>query len=374
MADYKSSAMAGLTRLNGNNYATWKIQCKMTLMKDGVWSIADGTETFPDDAQRREQEKFIIRRDQALASIVLSIDPSLLYLLGDPQDPFVVWQKLCDQFQKKTWSNKLSLKRKLYGLKLKNYESVQNHIKTMMEIFQELAVIGDAIDEEDKVVHLLASLPEQFDVLVTALQASSEVPSMETVTERLLHEERKVKERESDGNVTHHGKALAASEEHYYGKYNKQNGPPKCYSCGNIGHIKRFCPKLKKEKDASDKRRNYGGRKDKANVVDQQRRKYVEDSDSSDCGFVTVSHALFSTSIKTNNWIVDSGATSHMCNDENEFRELILFEKPKEVIVGDGNSVEAKGEGVIELMVNISASVVEKCKLVNVLLCPRPYI
>ena len=24
--------------LNGNNYATWKTQCKMALMKDGLWS------------------------------------------------------------------------------------------------------------------------------------------------------------------------------------------------------------------------------------------------------------------------------------------------------------------------------------------------
>ena len=87
-------------------------------------------------------------------------------MLGDPQDPAVVWKKLCDQFQKKTWANKLTLRRKLYSPKLKASEPVQNHIKTMMEIFQELSIIGDPIEEEDRVVHLLASLPESFDVLV----------------------------------------------------------------------------------------------------------------------------------------------------------------------------------------------------------------
>ncbi|VFQ89216.1 unnamed protein product [Cuscuta campestris] len=29
----------------------------------------------------------------------------------------------------------------------------------------------------------------------------------------------------------------------------KKNTPPKCYSCGEIGHIKPMCPKLKNEKD-----------------------------------------------------------------------------------------------------------------------------
>ena len=55
---------------------------------------------------------------------------------------------------------------------------MNEHIKSMSEIFQELAVISDAISEEDKVVHLLASLPDSYNVLVTALEAQSEnVPS-----------------------------------------------------------------------------------------------------------------------------------------------------------------------------------------------------
>ena len=49
-----------------------------------------------------DQEKFMTRRDKALAQIVLSIQPSLLYLLGDPEDPVVVWKKLENQYQKKT--------------------------------------------------------------------------------------------------------------------------------------------------------------------------------------------------------------------------------------------------------------------------------
>ena len=66
---------------------------------------------------------------------------------------------LSDKFQKKTWANKLVLRRRLYSLKLKEGDSVQKHIREMTEIFEELAVIGDPV-EEDRVVHLLASLPE----------------------------------------------------------------------------------------------------------------------------------------------------------------------------------------------------------------------
>ena len=64
----------------------------------------------------------------------------------------------------------------------------------MTEIFEGLSVIGDPVSGEDRVVHLLASLPDLYNMLVTALEANSDVPEMDVVTERLLHEERKMKE------------------------------------------------------------------------------------------------------------------------------------------------------------------------------------
>ena len=114
------SRTVAVVPLNGSNYATWKIQCKMALMKEGLWKIVDGTDVIPnvDDAG------YVERRDRALAIVVLSIDPTLLYLIGEPTDPKEVWTKLGDQFQKKTWANKLELRRKLHSLRLKEGDAV----------------------------------------------------------------------------------------------------------------------------------------------------------------------------------------------------------------------------------------------------------
>ena len=146
-----------------------------------------------------KMKMLLLRRDRALATIVLFVDPKLLYLLGpDPENPAVVRKKLADQFQKKKkWANKLALQRKLYNLKLKDEQSTQKHVKMLTEIFDELSIIGDPLDEENQVVHLLASLPESYDMLVTALEASPEVPKLEIVTERLLCEETKQRDKES---------------------------------------------------------------------------------------------------------------------------------------------------------------------------------
>ena len=58
---------------------------------------------------QKKDPKFITRRDRAQAVIILSIDPSILYLIGDPTEPTVVWNQLSAIFQKKTSANKLAL-------------------------------------------------------------------------------------------------------------------------------------------------------------------------------------------------------------------------------------------------------------------------
>ena len=92
----------------------------------------------------------------------------------------------------------------------------------MLETFNELSIVGDAITDEDR-VYLLASLPESFNTLVIALESNPAVPKMEIVIERLMHEERKHKDHgvlnESESNG-----ALAA-------KHRTVSKGPKCYGC-----------------------------------------------------------------------------------------------------------------------------------------------
>ena len=91
MGDIKSS----VALLNERNYATWKVQCRMALMKDGLWGVITGLDEVPEAGEALR--KYIIKRDRALSIIVLAVEPSLLYLLGDPQDPAVVWKMLEDR-------------------------------------------------------------------------------------------------------------------------------------------------------------------------------------------------------------------------------------------------------------------------------------
>lgn len=83
MADIKSV----LVLLDGSNYATWKIQSEMALIKEDVLSVVEGTEPVPDQADTTQYKKYTLKNNRALVITVLSVDPKLLHLLGEPEDP-----------------------------------------------------------------------------------------------------------------------------------------------------------------------------------------------------------------------------------------------------------------------------------------------
>ena len=74
--------------LNGTNYPTWNIKCKMALMKEGLQNIVKSSEHAPGAEDGDQYAKFMARRDRALATIVFSVDPALLYSIGNPEDPW----------------------------------------------------------------------------------------------------------------------------------------------------------------------------------------------------------------------------------------------------------------------------------------------
>ena len=67
--------------LKGTNYSTWKVQCRMALMKEGLWNILTKKEVAPRDETSQEYTTFMNRYNLVLATIILTVDPTLLYLL-----------------------------------------------------------------------------------------------------------------------------------------------------------------------------------------------------------------------------------------------------------------------------------------------------
>ena len=250
------------------------------------------------------------------------------------------------------------MRRKLHSLKLKDGESAQEHIKAMVELFDALSVAGETIKDEDRVVYLLASLPDSYNVLVTALEANEDVPKLEVVIERILHQERKFQEKSEASSTRESAMTSRGSS----------RGKPKvkCYHCGRRGHIKKYCRDLKTEKEGRKNERPTESQKAAASVA-------REDSDSEDSVLISIDdQALYTTSSREQStWIVDSGATTHMCHDRQSFTNLYQLENPIDVVLGDGRALTAVGRGEVVLDVVLPNGESKLCTLCDVLYVPK---
>ena len=100
MAESAVRSTVSVVSLKGSNYATWNVQAKMSLMKEGLWRIVDGTKPVP-MTPATAVAAYGNSKEKALAILVLLVEPSVFHLIGDTEDPNTVWKnsfaKRCGQ-------------------------------------------------------------------------------------------------------------------------------------------------------------------------------------------------------------------------------------------------------------------------------------
>lgn len=109
----------------------------------------------------------------------------MYHVIGD-ESPSGVWSKLESTYMSKSLTNKLFLKKKLFGLKMIEGSELIQHIHTFNQIISDLLRIEVKFEEEDQALMLLCSLPGSLENFVTTLLWEKETLKLEAVTSALL--------------------------------------------------------------------------------------------------------------------------------------------------------------------------------------------
>ena len=115
--------------------------------------------------------------------------------------------------------------------------TISDHLSILNGIVSELEAIRVKIDDEDKALRLIWSLPSSYEHMKPILVYGKETVIFSEVTSNLLSEERRLS---SGGNNSSEGSALTVENE------KKKNSNKKniiCWMCGQSRHVKRNYPK-----------------------------------------------------------------------------------------------------------------------------------
>jgi hypothetical protein len=81
------------------------------------------------------------------------------------------WDKLGKLYYSKSLVNKLFLRKKLYNLRMRDGDSMEEHLNTFNTMVSQLVSIEIKISDEDKCISLLCSLPDSWVLLDKSVNA-----------------------------------------------------------------------------------------------------------------------------------------------------------------------------------------------------------
>ncbi|KAL2230598.1 UNVERIFIED_CONTAM: Retrovirus-related Pol polyprotein from transposon TNT 1-94 [Sesamum indicum] len=284
-------------------------------------------EPLAEKSEKTSDEEWKVLDQKAMSAIILSLSRNVAYHVKGGKSTKEVLQTHANMYEKPSAMNKVMLMKKLFRLQMEERKSVADHLNDFNQLTTQLASVDIVFDDEVKVLILLSSLPDSWDVVVTSVSTSSGKENMkfDNIRDMMLNEE--ICRRQTGGSSGSELHTESRGRPDTRGKYrgrsksrekNKGNKEMVCWNCEKPGHMKSECRAPKKEKEGRT-----------ANAATEE----ITDA------------LLLSVSSSSDDWVVDSGASFYSCSNKDimepytsgDFFLVYLVDNKPLKIIGKGD-------------------------------------
>lgn len=314
-----------------SNWIVWKNQTRVVLKAMEVFKITDGTTKLPE--LPTQAEAWHKKDTQAQAFLVTRMSPKILILISNCQTANDIWSKLHTVFEQKSDGASHLLHQKFFEIKFQEGEDVATFISRVESLTTAIKEIGEEVSEKMVVTKIITCLPECYRHFPSAWESVAEDQrTLNNLTARLLTEEQRCSA--INGQETERGAFVA------------KTASRKCFKCGKPGHYKKDCRSQPRRPSKTCNFCNKPGHEEERCWSKHGTRAAPKEN-----AFMMFPVSLISELGKPNNhWILDSGASHHMCNNRELFcGDFVNLSVPKGVIIGDGSTIQATGRGRVDL-------------------------
>ena len=322
------------------NFGMWQLKMEAILVQDGVDLALQGAENIPDGTSK---EDLAGMDKKARSSIILNLSDEVLREVATETTAKSMWDKLKALYMKRTVENRLYLKQRLYMLRMIEGTSILSHLDKFDSLVMDLENIDAKIDDEDKALLLLCSLPQSFKHFRDTLIYGKETVSYQEIKSALKYKEQIDRDitGESRGNQA---EGLVVRDKMDKREFDSSRSKSRsksrhrnleCRYCHKMGHIKSDCFKLKNKL------------KQKEKFVE----KTIESAEVSvaiDENVGNIFSAIDDRTRSKNEWILDSGCSYHMCPNRDLFS---TYESCNGgiVLMGNNAACDVVGRGTIRI-------------------------
>ena len=347
--------MTNVTKLTGSNFLMWSRQVHALLdgydlaghieesvvVPPATITTDDGIAPNPDYTLWKRQDRLIY--SALLGAITTTIQP----ILSTASTASEIWQTLTMTYAKPSRAHMKQIRQQIQNWK-KGSKPINEYFQGLTTRFDELALLGKALDHEDQIEFILDGLPEEYKTIADQIDGRENPPTLPEIHEKLLNQEAKLQSTTLPAsptpvtaNFTNHRGAQNQNRGNYNNNNSRRGGyrgqqtwqqqqmitspqqnssrpnggyQGKCQICSVFGHSARRCPQL------------HGGASNSQNNLSWQPRANAAQAHA----------ALYNP----NAWLLDSGATHHLTSDLNNLALHQPYAGGDEVAIADGTGLK----------------------------------
>ncbi|KAH9112324.1 hypothetical protein AeMF1_013327 [Aphanomyces euteiches] len=369
--------------LTGLNFHHWQKAIRNHLKIVKLWAIVNGTEPKPYDP---DDARLWINLDRiAVNHLTNAVNSSLIIGINDENSANEIWKTISRNHNNVNWGTGGLLFAQLSNLKCTESGSLEEHLKKFKEITKKLADLGEPVSDKQKAALLLDSMSDSWNNFAAIYWSATVGPSFVELESSILayqkrrttgHDaRRKEEQRTANAAAAHHVEQQLHDEQGLAQRVAALETKLVNMVKAIASFTKKVIPRssgmttcwMKEKHTAELARRNpkrieannstAEGPVDKEDEIDENDN--PGESDVSWGAAVVVNQVGEGQMDDSGNdheleWIIDSGATHHICFVKSMFSAL----KPTSMTVNLPNNtqVRASGVGTVKLVVRCSSS------------------